>query len=90
MLCQVPHLFQQVLSCDKQPALGDALPAFEALALRWQELQSSFPFVDAIIQKGLDKLEVYGNRAQDNPTYTLATCTSFYYFTQFSPHFMVF
>ncbi|KAJ7848736.1 hypothetical protein B0H14DRAFT_2259389, partial [Mycena olivaceomarginata] len=39
----VPHAFQQRLSAEKTPTLGDALPAFEAMITAWEKQQIMYP-----------------------------------------------
>lgn len=69
---QVPHAFQQRLSAEKTPTLGNALPAFEAMISVWERTQIENPEVADIIQKGLDKLGTYRERMESVPAYTLA------------------
>jgi hypothetical protein len=69
---EIPHAFQQVLSYEKTPTLGNAIPAFEAMARSWETHQKKNPdFVD-IVEEGLLKLEDYRARAEQVPAYTLA------------------
>lgn len=69
---QVPHAFQQRLSAEKTPTLGDALPAFEALIHVWEQQQADYPETADIIQQGLDKLGSYEERLEKVPAYALA------------------
>ncbi|KAJ7809484.1 hypothetical protein B0H14DRAFT_3481457 [Mycena olivaceomarginata] len=39
----IPHAFQQILSAEKTPTLGYALPAFEAMASKWEQLKNDRP-----------------------------------------------
>ncbi|KAJ7794590.1 hypothetical protein B0H13DRAFT_2171261 [Mycena leptocephala] len=55
----VPHAFQQKLSAEKTPTLGDALPAFEAMIKAWEKQQAKYPDAIHIIQMGIDKLGAY-------------------------------
>jgi hypothetical protein len=71
---QVPHAFQQLLSAEKTPSLGDAIPAYEAMTRAWQEHQEKFPGTYDIVQKGLDKFEEYFERAEMVPANVLAMC----------------
>lgn len=68
----MPHAFQQKLSAEKTPTLGDALPAFEAMIKIWQRQQVQHPETAHIIQKGIDKLTAYQERVEDVPAYTFA------------------
>ncbi|KAJ6592813.1 hypothetical protein B0H19DRAFT_1204861 [Mycena capillaripes] len=68
----VPHAFQQRLSAVKTPTLGDALPAFEAMIKAWQAQQVKYPETAHIIQKGIDKLELYQERVEHVPAYILS------------------
>ncbi|KAJ6557496.1 hypothetical protein B0H19DRAFT_1290470 [Mycena capillaripes] len=58
----VPHTFQQRLSAEKTPTLGDALPAFEAMISQWEKQQAQHPETAHIVQQGIDKLESYRER----------------------------
>ncbi|KAJ7794507.1 hypothetical protein B0H13DRAFT_1675373, partial [Mycena leptocephala] len=69
---QVPHAFQQRLSAEKTPTLGDALPAFEAMIKAWEKQQLSYPETAHIVQEGIYKLESYRDRVQDVPAYILS------------------
>jgi len=42
------------------------------MSVKWQEHQHSNPATSATVQEGLDKLEVYRNRADLVPAYILA------------------
>jgi hypothetical protein len=42
------------------------------MSVKWQEHQHNNPATSAIVQEGLDKLEVYRNRADLVPAYVLA------------------
>ncbi|KAJ6588083.1 hypothetical protein B0H19DRAFT_921879, partial [Mycena capillaripes] len=68
----VPHAFQQRLSAEKTPTLGDALPAFEAMIKAWQAQQVKYPETAHIVQKGIDKLELYQERVEHVPAYILS------------------
>ncbi|KAK7021712.1 hypothetical protein R3P38DRAFT_2367908, partial [Favolaschia claudopus] len=71
-ILDVPHAFQQKLSAEKTPTLCNALPAFEAMIKKWEQMQDDFPEAASIIQKGIDKLNEYQDRIEDVPAYTLA------------------
>ncbi|KAK6971523.1 HAT family dimerization domain-containing protein, partial [Favolaschia claudopus] len=71
-ILEVPHAFQQRLSAEKTPTLSYALPAFEAMASRWERMQEDRPEVSNIIQQGLDKLGSYQDRLERVPACTLA------------------
>ncbi|KAJ6545313.1 ribonuclease H-like domain-containing protein, partial [Mycena capillaripes] len=68
----VPHAFQQRLSAEKTPTLGDALPAFEAMISQWEKQQTQHPETTHIVQQGIDKLESYRERVEDVPAYILS------------------
>ncbi|KAJ6586163.1 ribonuclease H-like domain-containing protein, partial [Mycena capillaripes] len=68
----VPHAFQQRLSAEKTPTLGDALPAFEAMISQWEKQQAQHPETAHIVQQGIDKLECYRERVEDVPAYILS------------------
>ncbi|KAH9954170.1 hypothetical protein BGW80DRAFT_1227660 [Lactifluus volemus] len=68
----IPHAFQQRLSGESTPTLCDAIPAFEAMKIKWQIQKDKIPSVSRIIDKGLDKLEEYRARAEMVPAYILA------------------
>lgn len=72
IVTQVPHAFQQKLSAEKTPTLCNALPAFEAMINKWQQMQLDNPETADIIQKGLDKLGSYQDRLERVPAYILA------------------
>ncbi|KAJ7849934.1 ribonuclease H-like domain-containing protein [Mycena leptocephala] len=67
-----PHAFQQRLSAEKTPTLGDALPAFEAMISHWEKQQAQHPETAYIVQQGIDKLESYRQRVEDVPAYILS------------------
>ncbi|KAJ6614682.1 hypothetical protein B0H10DRAFT_1802927, partial [Mycena sp. CBHHK59/15] len=69
---QVPHAFQQTLSVETTPTLGDALPTFEAMIQMWEKQQTEHPETSDIMQKGIDKLSLYQERVEDVPTCILA------------------
>ncbi|KAJ7809475.1 hypothetical protein B0H14DRAFT_3759706 [Mycena olivaceomarginata] len=71
-ILDVPHAFQQKLSAEKTPTLCNALPAFEAMINKWQQMQLDNPETADIIQKGLDKLGSYQDRLEHVPAYILA------------------
>ncbi|KAJ3518939.1 hypothetical protein NMY22_g13434 [Coprinellus aureogranulatus] len=68
----VPHAFQQTLSEEKQPSLGKALPAFEALKRQWEELSQTYPVLENIIRPGIDKLQDYRELADAVPAYVMS------------------
>ncbi|KAF7334741.1 HAT family dimerization domain-containing protein [Mycena sanguinolenta] len=68
----VPHAFQQLLSAEGTPTLGDALPSFELMILRWEEQRVQYPETAHIVQQGIDKLEAYRERVEDVPAYILS------------------
>ncbi|KAJ7830825.1 hypothetical protein B0H13DRAFT_1654922, partial [Mycena leptocephala] len=68
----VPHAFQQKLSAEKTPTLGDALPAFEAMIKAWEKQQAKYPDAIHIIQMGIDKLGAYRDRVEGVPAYVFA------------------
>lgn len=70
---QIPHAYQQVLSAEKVPALGSALPAFEALKKCWEIHNEMYPETKAIVDQGLKRLQEYRNIIDFVPIYTLAT-----------------
>ena len=72
---KVPHAFQQQLSYEKTPTLCNAIPAFEAMASTWKRYQTDNLHTSHIVQKGLDKLEEYRDRADLVPAYVLAMGT---------------
>lgn len=72
---QIPHAFQQKLSAEKTPTLGNALPCFEAMARSWEALKSKQSKYASIISEGLDKLETYRLYTEEVPAYTLAMST---------------
>ncbi|KAF8148231.1 hypothetical protein B0H34DRAFT_668958, partial [Crassisporium funariophilum] len=72
-ILMIPHAFQQVLSFEKTPTLGDTIPAFQAMITAWKKLQNEQPEVTDIIQAGLDKLEGYQDKLDLVPANILAT-----------------
>ncbi|KAJ7231378.1 hypothetical protein C8J57DRAFT_1069711, partial [Mycena rebaudengoi] len=74
-ILEVPHAFQQKLSAEITPTLGNALPAFEAMISKWEQMQRENPEIANIIQKGLDKLGSYQERVERVPAYVLAMST---------------
>jgi len=69
---KVPHAFQQQLLYKKTPTLCDAIPSFEAMSAKWEEYQHNNPAMANIVQHGLDKLEIYRERADLVPAYVIA------------------
>ena len=86
---QVPHAFQQILSCEKTPCISDTIPAFEAMQFTWEELQKEMPHTADIIAKGLEKLAEYHGRVNDVLIYSLAIHMLFYSFWFFAHTFTV-
>ncbi|KAL4254558.1 Zinc finger BED domain-containing [Pleurotus pulmonarius] len=72
LILSVPHAFQQKLSAEKTPTLCDTIPCYEAMSKKWESLQAELPALSTVIQQGLDKLEVYRDRAEVTPAYVLA------------------
>ncbi|KAK7030041.1 hypothetical protein R3P38DRAFT_2775478 [Favolaschia claudopus] len=68
----VPHAFQQKLSGEKTPTLGNALPAFEAMISQWEKQKAQYPEATHIIQRGIDKLTTYRERVENVPAYILS------------------
>ncbi|KAK7064999.1 hypothetical protein R3P38DRAFT_2757574 [Favolaschia claudopus] len=68
----VPHAFQQKLSGEKTPTLGNALPAFEAMISQWEKQKAQYPEATHIIQQGIDKLTTYRERVENVPAYILS------------------
>lgn len=71
---KIPQAFQQFLSNEKTPTLGNTIPAFQALIDSWKRAQTDIPEAAAIIQKGIDKLGDYEGRLELVPANILATC----------------
>ena len=69
---KVLHAFQQQLSYEKAPTLCDTIPSFEAMASMWEDHKINYPEAADIINAGLDKLDIYRNRAELVPAYILA------------------
>lgn len=65
-------MFQQALSAEKTPTLGDALPAFEAMYDDWTKMSFKYPHLWEAIEAGLDKLTDYIHQVREIPAYTLA------------------
>lgn len=72
LINQIPHAFQQIMSHEKIPTLCRTLPAFYALTQKWEEYQEEHPETFDIVQKGLNKLDEYHDRADAVPAYVLA------------------
>jgi hypothetical protein len=72
---QVPAAFQDLLSFETTPTLCHAVPAYECLIHKWQELQDDeempAKFYD-VIQAGIEKLKDYQERTDTVPAYVLA------------------
>lgn len=64
---QIPHAFQQILSGEKTPTLGVALPAFEAMAMKWKQHQDANPKFTNVIDTRLEKLDEYFMYTQQVP-----------------------
>jgi len=71
-ILEIPHAFQQILSFESTPTLGDAIPAYEAMANAWKKYQTANPLLAPIVEAGLEKLGGYRDRAEVVPAYTLA------------------
>jgi hypothetical protein len=69
---EVPHAFQHKLSAEKTPTLGDTLPSYMAMEMRWEALKTELPAYAEAIDDGLEKLEAYRLRTDLVPAYTLA------------------
>jgi hypothetical protein len=61
-----------MLSHEKVPTLCQAIPAFEALTLKWEEYVEKNPESRDIVMEGINKLEEYRDRADVVPAYILA------------------
>lgn len=61
-----------MLSHENTPTLCDALPAYSCLETLWKNYQVAHPEVAPLIQRGLDKLEIYRDRTDLAPAYILA------------------
>ena len=66
----IPYAYQQVVSAQKTPTLGDVLPVFEGMKTAWESLEDR---LQEIVQPGLDKLDSYESRLDDVPAYVVAT-----------------
>ncbi|KAI5896313.1 uncharacterized protein SCHCODRAFT_01093448 [Schizophyllum commune H4-8] len=73
-LQKVPHAFQQILSGEKTPTLCNAIPSFERMARRWEQLKTELPGMSSVIDRGLDKLEEYRDKTDVVPAYVMAMC----------------
>ncbi|KAN0111515.1 Ribonuclease H-like domain containing protein [Russula decolorans] len=71
-ILQISHAFQQKLSVEKTPTLGNALPCFEAMARSWEALKSTQSKYASIINEGLNKLKTYCLYTKTVPAYILA------------------
>jgi len=71
-LLKIPHAFQQLLSGEKRPTLCGAIPAFERMINKWNELKVYQPQTAPFINEGVDKLNCYSNRISSVPAYVLA------------------
>lgn len=69
---QVPHAFQQRLSNEKTPSLGEAIRSFSAIIDVWKEYQESHPETRDIVEAAIDKLDDYLSRTGLTPAYTVA------------------
>ncbi|KAF9440686.1 hypothetical protein P691DRAFT_686797, partial [Macrolepiota fuliginosa MF-IS2] len=70
----VPHAFQQRLSFEKTPILGNAFPSFYSLIKKWESLQLLMPTYAIVIGSGLQKIQDYYERMLYIDTYTLTIC----------------
>jgi hypothetical protein len=75
----VPHAFQHIISQEKTPTLGHAIPAFEAMLRKWEEYAEDNPGMSEIIEEGLRKLGTYRDRVDTVPAYVLAMGTPLVY-----------
>jgi hypothetical protein len=75
MLFKVPHAFQQRLSSEKTPSLALAIPAFEAMVMRWDALKNKYDYLANVIQPGIDKLKDYRRRIRGVRAYVLCMRT---------------
>jgi hypothetical protein len=76
-----------VTQLEQTPTLGNAIPAFEAMAHAWEFHQVKNPEMAAIVNEGLEKLEEYRARTDFVPAYVLAM--SLWLWLYFSPFLSV-
>ncbi|KAF8416610.1 ribonuclease H-like domain-containing protein [Boletus edulis BED1] len=69
---EIPHTAQELLSSERTPTLSMALPAYEQLAVKWKELQSTIWELAHYIGVGLEKLEKYRNEGRKTRIYAFA------------------
>lgn len=73
---QVAHLAQELLSAERTPTLSMALPVFETLITKWQELSVTIPELKHFIDIGISKLEEYLAKTRKTRIYALSMSTS--------------
>ncbi|KAF8950977.1 hypothetical protein BDZ97DRAFT_1623554, partial [Flammula alnicola] len=73
---QVAHLAQELLSAERTPTLSMALPVFETLISKWQELGSTIPELKHFIDLGVSKLEEYLEKTRKTRMYALSMSMS--------------
>ena len=70
---KIPHAFQHVLSHEKTPTLGFTIPAFQSMINKWMDLKTKFPEATDVIDKRINKLEVYKNKLEAVPANIVTT-----------------
>lgn len=81
---EVAHKAQQLLSSERTPTLGIALPAYELIIAKWEDLQQVIPELKPFIGRGIRKLEEYMSETRKTRIYAHAMGES--HSTTFSLH----
>ncbi|KAJ3566999.1 hypothetical protein NP233_g6642 [Leucocoprinus birnbaumii] len=68
----VPHAFQEKLSGEKTPTLGNVIPTFQIFIKKWELYKESMPNYSEVIEAGLSKLIDYYDKMIGIDAYTLA------------------
>lgn len=81
---EVPHTAQEPSSSEHIPTLLMALPAYEELAAKWQELQGMIWELSHYIGVGLERLEQYHDKGHKTHIYALSMSMWISYFSFYS------
>ncbi|KAF5342769.1 hypothetical protein D9758_017026 [Tetrapyrgos nigripes] len=89
-ILQVPHSFQERLSGEKTLNLSFALPGYNAMITKWENMKDTLPQYASVIDAGIAKLHKYRDRVDESDAYTLAMIINpsikLGWFKRFAPH----
>ncbi|KAF5333840.1 hypothetical protein D9758_017432 [Tetrapyrgos nigripes] len=89
-ILQIPHSFQERLSGEKTPTLSFALPGYDVMIAKWENMKDTLPQYASVIDAGIAKLHKYRDHADESDAYTLAMIINpgikLDWFKRFAPH----